>query len=574
MLTNINLFFKIINNREKFLFVTIIFLYLFLTFLEMFGISLVIPAIYLLSDYNQTSFFYKYFNDIKIYFNFSNILNIFLLFFFLFFLFKFFASFIINLLTYNFVYSIHFKFSNILFRKNIELPLIRFSTLNHAKVNRNLINDIQTFTGGFLLPFLLLSSELVLMIGLVVFLLIYSIKLTFIVTFFIFFVFILFFYFTKKITKYYRNLQLDSGEKKIQIIQNSLKSLIEIKVLKIENYILSKFSKENFSESKSTKISMLLLDITRFYIELVGISIFILIFFVMSKKASQEFAIATIAVYAAVSFRAMPSFNRILNFLQRLKFSSLQAKIILEEIKKYRPINNISHNHKVKLEKFKIIIKDVNFSYENKKIFYNLNLKISSGDKIFIKGKSGTGKTTFLHLLSGLLKPVKGLVYVTTNGNNFDVNQLNNFIGYVPQVSFLLNDTILNNITFGTNINNEVFDRVNKLLKVCELESFIKNMNEGLNSVVGENAIKISGGQKQRISIARALLKEPSILILDEATNALDFETEQKLLKNIISFCNKNMIIIMVSHRKNSLIKSFKILNLRNLNLNSEKKCL
>lgn len=85
MLTNINLFFKIINNREKFLFVTIIFLYLFLTFLEMFGISLVIPAIYLLSDYNQTSFFYKYFNDIKIYFNFSNILNIFLLFFFYFF---------------------------------------------------------------------------------------------------------------------------------------------------------------------------------------------------------------------------------------------------------------------------------------------------------------------------------------------------------------------------------------------------------------------------------------------------------------------------------------------------------
>ena len=117
------------------------------------------------------------------------------------------------------------------------------------------------------------------------------------------------------------------------------------------------------------------MDTTRFYIELVGISIFILIFFVMSKKTSQEFAIATIAVYAAVSFRAMPSFNRILNFLQRLKFSSLQAKIILEEIKNYRPINNISHKHKVKLEKFKIIIKDVTFSYDNKKIFYKLQLQ-------------------------------------------------------------------------------------------------------------------------------------------------------------------------------------------------------
>jgi ABC-type bacteriocin/lantibiotic exporter with double-glycine peptidase domain len=567
MLTNINLFFKIISNKEKFFFFIIIFLYLFLTFLETVGISLVVPAIYLLSDYDQTNFFYKYLSDIKNYFNFSSILNIFFVIFFFFFLFKFFVSFFINLLTYNFVYSIHLKFSNILFRKNLELPLIKFSKLNHAKVNKSLINDIQTFTGGFLLPFLLLSSELIIIIGLVIFLLIYSIKLTFIVSFFIFFVFILFFYFTKKTTKYYRNLQLESGEKKIQIIQNSLKSFIEIKVLKIENYFLSKFSKENLSESKSTKISMLLLDTTRFYIEFVGISIFILIFFVMSKKTSQEFAIATIAVYAAVSFRAMPSFNRILNFLQRLRFSSLQTKIILEEIKNYRPINNILHKHKIKLEKFKIIIKNVNFSYDNKKILYNLNLKIGSGDKIFIQGKSGTGKTTFLYLLSGLLKPDKGIVSVYTNGNNFDVNHLNNFIGYVPQTSFLINDTILNNITFGTKINGEIFDRVNKLIKVCELESFIKTKNEGFNSMVGENATRISGGQRQRISIARALLKEPSILILDEATNALDFETEKKLLNNIISFCKQNMIIIMVSHRKNSLIKSFRILNLRNLNL-------
>lgn len=567
MLTNINLFFKIITNKEKFFFVIIILLYLFLTFLETVGISLVVPAIYLLSDYNQNNFIYKYLNDIKIYFSFSDILNIFFFIFFVFFLFKFFVSIFINLLTYNFVYSIHLKFSNILLRKNIELPLIRFSKLNHAKVNKTLINDIQTFTGGFLLPFLLLSSELIIIIGLVIFLLIYSIKITFIVTFFILFVFIVFFYFTKKTTKYYRNLQLESGEKKIQIIQNSLKSFIEIKVLKIENYILSKFSKENFLESKSTKISMLILDTTRFYIEFVGISIFILIFFILSKKASQEFAIATIAVYAAVSFRVMPSFNRILNFLQRLKFSSLQTKIILEEIKNYRPITSILPKHKIKLEKFKIIIKDVDFSYDNKKIFHNLNLKIGSGENIFIKGKSGEGKTTFLHLLSGLLKPDKGLVSIVTNGNNFDVNQLTNFIGYVPQTSFLINDTILNNITFGIKINGEIFDRVNKLVKVCELESFIKTKNEGLNSMVGENATRISGGQRQRISIARALLKEPSILILDEATNALDFETEKKIFKNIISFCKKNMAIIMVSHRKNSLIKSFRILNLRNLNL-------
>lgn len=567
MLGNLRKFLQIISKKEKIYFFIIICLYLFLTLLEALGISLVVPAIYLLSDYDVNNFFYKYLNDIKIYFNYTNTINFFLLIFFLFFIFKFFVSFFINLLTYNFVYLIHLKFSNILFRKNLELPLIKFSRLNHATISKNLINDIQTFTGGFLLPILLLSSEVIIIFGLAIFLLIYSIKLTFIISVFILFVFAIFFYLTKKKTKYYGSLQLESSERKIQVIQNSLKSFIEIKFLKTQNYILNRFNKENYSESKSTKISLLLLDTTRIYIEFVGISVFIIIFLVFSKKTSQELALATIAVYAAVFFRAMPSFNRILNFLQRLKFGSLQTKIILEEINNYHPVKNILYKHKLKLEEFKIIFKDVNFYYEENKIFHNLNLDISSGEKIFITGKSGSGKTTFLHLLSGLLKPNKGKVSIVTNRNNFDVDQLTNFIGYVPQTSFLINDTIINNITFGFKINKKILHKVNRLVKVCELQSFIGTKNEGLNSILGENAARISGGQRQRISIARALLKEPSVLILDEATNALDFETEKKLLNNIISFCKKNITIIMVSHRKNSFIKSFRIVNLRNYNL-------
>jgi ATP-binding cassette subfamily C protein len=528
---------------------------------------LVIPAIYLLSDININNIFYIYFNNLREYLQYSSVINLFLTIFFLFFLFKFLISVYINFLTYNFVYFIHLKFSNVLFKKNLELPLIEFSKLNHAKISKSLDADMQTFTAGFLLPFLLLSSEVIVATGLGIFLLIYSTKLTLVISIFIFLSFLVFFYFTKKTTKYYRNLQFQSGGKKVQTIQDSFKSIIEIKIQKIQNFVLNKFNKESYLESKSNKISMLLLDTTRYYIEFVGVLIFIIIFIIFSKNTSQEFAIATIAIYAAVFFRVMPSFNRILNFLQRLKFSFLQTKNILEEIKNFNPIKNILHKNKIKLKKFRIIFNAVNFSYGKIKIFENLNLIINSGEKIFIKGKSGIGKTTFLYLLSGLFKPNMGKIFVTSKTNNFNINNLNNFVGYVPQSSILLNDTILNNITFGIDINKKILNRVNKLIKICQIESFVKAQNEGLNSFVGDNAIKISGGQKQRISIARALLREPSVLILDEATNALDFETEKKLLKNIISSHKNSMTVVMVSHRNNSWTKAFRILDLKNFHL-------
>ena len=177
-------------------------------------------------------------------------------------------------------------------------------------------------------------------------------------------------------------------------------------------------------------------------------------------------------------------------------------------------------------------------------------------------GKSGSGKTTFLNVLSGLLRPSVGSVKV--NGKNilYRENMWHTHISYVSQEIFLMDDSILSNIAFG--INNENIDnkKINEIIELCELGPLIKSLPNGLQSNIGYNGAKLSGGQKQRIAIARALYQNKNVLILDEATNALDENLENKILDRI-KLLYKNKVVILVSHRLSAIRKCEKIIILK-----------
>ena len=222
----------------------------------------------------------------------------------------------------------------------------------------------------------------------------------------------------------------------------------------------------------------------------------------------------------------------------------------------------INTNHDVYPIKGDIEFKNVSYVYPNTglKALNNLSFKIEAGKSLAIMGKTGSGKSTIALLLCRLIDPTEGEILI--DGKNLKDHNLENyrkFIGYIPQVSFLFSDTIENNIGFA--IDKPSLKLVEEFAKKADVHKNIVEFKEQYKTMVGERGVMLSGGQKQRICIARALIKEPKILIFDDSLSALDTETEENILQNIENEIQKSSSII-ITHRESSAKRADKILNL------------
>ena len=222
----------------------------------------------------------------------------------------------------------------------------------------------------------------------------------------------------------------------------------------------------------------------------------------------------------------------------------------------------INTNHDVYPIKGDIEFKNVSYVYPNTglKALNNLSFKIEAGKSLAIMGKTGSGKSTIALLLCRLIDPTEGEILI--DGKNLKDHNLENyrkFIGYIPQESFLFSDTIENNIGFA--IDKPSLKLVEEFAKKADVHKNIVEFKEQYKTMVGERGVMLSGGQKQRICIARALIKEPKILIFDDSLSALDTETEENILQNIENEIQKSTSII-ITHRESSAKRADKILNL------------
>ena len=188
-------------------------------------------------------------------------------------------------------------------------------------------------------------------------------------------------------------------------------------------------------------------------------------------------------------------------------------------------------------------MKEISFSHNQKKIFEGLNFNFNAGEKIGLIGESGIGKSTFLNLFSGLLQPIEGQYFV--NGkiiNQHDLlNILKNKLAIVPQTPFLMQSSILENITMGAEYKDVKFKQI---ISIVGLDKLINNLKERENTLVHSSNLNFSGGQIQRIAFARALYREPSILLIDEGFNQLDKESENQLIDKINNLNNLTLIIV------------------------------
>ncbi len=222
-------------------------------------------------------------------------------------------------------------------------------------------------------------------------------------------------------------------------------------------------------------------------------------------------------------------------------------KRINEFLKEEPQIKNLS-NKSLKL-KGDIVFEDVHFTYEDTNIeaLKGVSFTLKSGESLAIIGKTGSGKSTILDLIGRLYNVNKGKLTIDTIPiEQIHLKSLRNHIGYVPQDAFLFSDSIKNNIKFGNISASD--DKIIEVAKQAVVHKNIKKFTNGYDTILGERGITLSGGQKQRISIARAIIKDPEILLLDDCLSAVDTETEEKILKNL-NKVSQNKTTIIVSHR-------------------------
>ena len=226
--------------------------------------------------------------------------------------------------------------------------------------------------------------------------------------------------------------------------------------------------------------------------------------------------------------------------------SNLYNQINLDE---YNIVNKADLEKKSKLKfESNISLNNLSFSFNSSsKIYDDLNINFHKNKIYGFKGGSGSGKSTFINLLTGLLKPTSGKILVDGVDINENIFDWQNKIAYVPQDLFLLDDAIVDNIAFGTNKDEIDQDLVKEALDQSGLKIFVDQLRDGMDTIVGEKGVKISGGQKQRIGLARALYKKPKILVLDEATNSLDKNIEKSILDSLVKL--DDITIFLVSHQ-------------------------
>lgn len=267
-------------------------------------------------------------------------------------------------------------------------------------------------------------------------------------------------------------------------------------------------------------------------------------------------------VFAVAAIRLLPMFNQIIVNLNNIRYAKHTISTLYDDLQSNNTSNIITNKTILNFEK--IELKNIFFKYQNNEnyILKDLNFEIKKKQIVGIKGNSGSGKSTFINCLTGLLNPQKGVLKINEKIQN--LNELANLsIAYIPQKLFFLDDTIKKNITL--NFENEKIDEnlLEKALEMSQLKNVIKNFPNRLDTIIGENGTKISGGQGQRIAIARAIYHNKNILILDEATNAVDMKTETEIINELVNLSN-NLTVIIVSHRIESLDLCNKIYHLEN----------
>ena len=565
LLTTINQFFTILKKPDQTQLFFIIFLMLGGMFIEMIGLGLIMPLVSFLinTDYAGQFPFIK--NTSQIIFGDSSSSSIVYIGLFcilaIFFIKALYLSFYTWKQTF-FVFTLNQTIGERLFSTYINQPYIFHVNHNSSRMIQNLIGEVGIFTGTVMMTFTIIIAESLVLIGILSVLLYFQPIPTLIIAGSLLFFSYLYSLLTKKSINKWGTWRQIADTLRVQRVQEGFNGIKESFLLGRTKFFQNQFNVQNKQSCNVNANQTFILNLPKIWLEFIAIVaiLFMIILVSNDKNAGLVDVLPSLALFGAAAFRVLPSINRILNSSQLLRFSIPNISRLYNELQIIIPKNtNSKSSKKIKFKK-QISLKNVSFAYpeSNKKILDNCSLNIYAGECLGIVGASGAGKSTLVDNILGLFIPNSGKIIVDGQDIQNNMRSWQDQIGYVSQNLFLMDTTITSNVAFGITPEKINIKSVKKALKMAQLDEFISSLPDGMDTVLGERGVKLSGGQRQRIGIARALYHNPSVIILDEATNALDSKTEIEVMKSVLSL-KGSKTIIMIAHRLSTLKKCDRI---------------
>ena len=374
---------------------------------------------------------------------------------------------------------------------------------------------------------------------------------------------ILYSFFTFKITEWRVLIRKKMNQFDSDSNQKAIDGLLNYETVKYFNAEKYEMDRYNFSRKQyqkaavKTSITLAFLNLGQTIIITTGLMTIMIL--AMKEVNNGNLTLGSFVGLNAIIIQLSVPLNFLGTVYREIRQALVDLEAMFEIFSQKIEIKDKNNAKKLNITNCDIEFNDVHFSYNpDRLILSNFSLQISKGTQIAIVGKTGSGKSTIARLLFRFYDPQQGDIYIDKQKiSDVTLNSLHQNIGVVPQDTVLFNDTILYNLKYGN--QNANFDQIQSAAKSACIDDFINSLPNGYNTTVGERGLKLSGGEKQRIGIARTILKDASIMLLDESTSSLDYTTEKKILANLKKD-KKNSTMIVISHRLSAITDVDKII--------------
>ncbi len=450
-----------------------------------------------------------------------------------------------------------------LFASFLDRPYLWLLQQDTAALGKTLLSDIHQVVQGILLPLMVACSQMVVTLLLFGLILLADPKAALVAGSVFGVVYLVLYKYVKPRLDRIGHSHFDANEKRHLIASDALNAAKEIKIGGLEQGFVSRFSAQSLSYAVNQANAQAFVQLPRSVVELIAIGgMLLMVGYSIARTDSIVAAIPLAALYAFAAYRLMPALQQIYSNLSEARTNMPALAALYEQFKLLQPPETRAGTVQPLSFHGEVCLDGVHFTYPSSAnpTLEGLTLSIKAGTSVGIVGKSGSGKSTASAILIGLLSPQDG--QVTVDGEVItpsNIARWRSTIGYVPQQIYLSNDTVASNIAFG--IDADQIDRraVERAAIAAQLHEFVCHcLPKGYDTIVGEKGVRLSGGQRQRIAIARALYKNPKVLVLDEATSALDNVTERIVIDALEALAG-HVTTVIIAHRLTTIKRCTKI---------------